>query len=161
MAMQTITGEPVQSIHPGAYGPGSGKGLVVTKSTKKSASFKIRPGAPTGVKVELKGAAMYSFLESLVDFVLPRLKTFPGIPLPAASHPRQSTSSMGGVVSFGLPVEAMGLWPQVEINLDAYSKSFGMNIYVVTNAKGRGAQDRARVLLSGFGLPFVKRGTSV
>lgn len=158
MAFQTITGEPPQGLHPGPYGPGSGQGLIITRSSKGSASFKIRAGAPTGVKVELKGEAMYSFLETLVDFVLPRLKTFSGIPLPAASHPRQSPSSTSGVVAFGLPPEAMGLFPQVEINLDAYSKSFGMNIGCITNAKGRGAQDQARALLSGWGLPFVKRG---
>ncbi|GAA5946463.1 hypothetical protein JCM3775_003685 [Rhodotorula graminis] len=157
MAFQAITGEPLQSKHPGAYGPGSGKGIVVTKSTKKSASFKIRAGAPTGVKVELKGEQMYTFLESVVDFVLPRLKTFNGIPLPAASHPRQSMSSTSGVVAFGLPPEAMGLFPQVEVNLDQYPRAYGMNIFCVTSAKGRGAQDQARALLSGMGLPFVKR----
>jgi len=157
MAFEAITGEPPQSKHPGPYGPGSGQGLVITRSTKKSASFKIRAGAPTGVKVELKGQPMFTFLETLVDFVLPRLKTFQGIPLPPASQPRQSTSATSGVVSFGLPPEAMGLFPQVEINLDQYPKTFGMNIFCKTTAKGRGAQDQARALLSGVGLPFVKR----
>ncbi|GAA5838195.1 hypothetical protein JCM11251_004734 [Rhodosporidiobolus azoricus] len=157
MAFQAITGEPPQTKTPGPYGPGSGQGLVVTRSTKKSASFKIRAGAPTGVKVELKGEPMYNFLETLVDFVLPRLKTFNGIPLPPASHPRQSMSSTSGVVSFGLPPEAMGLFPQIEVNLDQYPKTFGMNIFCITSAKGRGAQDQARALLSGTGLPFVKR----
>ncbi|BGP20967.1 hypothetical protein JCM10213_003361 [Rhodosporidiobolus nylandii] len=157
MAFQAITGEPPQSKTPGPYGPGSGQGLVITRSTKKSASFKIRAGAPTGVKVELKGEPMYTFLENLVDFVLPRLKTFNGIPLPPASHPRQSMSSTSGVVSFGLPPEAMGLFPQIEVNLDQYPKAFGMNIFCITSAKGRGAQDQARALLSGVGLPFVKR----
>ncbi|GAA5935739.1 mitochondrial 54S ribosomal protein uL5m MRPL7 [Sporobolomyces koalae] len=157
MAFEAVTGEPPQSKHPGPYGPGSGQGLVITRSTKKSASFKIRAGAPTGVKVELRGQPMYAFLESLVDFVLPRLKTFNGIPLPPASQPRQSTSATSGVVSFGLPPEAMGLFPQIEINLDQYPKTFGMNIFCITSAKGRGAQDQARALLSGAGLPFVKR----
>ncbi|GAA5889904.1 hypothetical protein JCM6882_004361 [Rhodosporidiobolus microsporus] len=157
MAFQAITGEPPQTKTPGPYGPGSGQGLVITRSTKKSASFKIRAGAPTGVKVELKGEPMYNFLETLSDFVLPRLKTFNGIPLPPASHPRQSMSSTSGVVSFGLPPEAMGLFPQIEVNLDQYPKTFGMNIFCITSAKGRGAQDQARALLSGVGLPFVKR----
>lgn len=157
MAFQAMTGEPPQSKHPGPYGPGSGRGLVVTRSSKKSASFKIRPGAPTGVKVELRGAPMYDFLETLVEFVLPRLKTFSGIPLPPASHPRQSPSSTAGVVAFGLPPEAMGLFPQLEVNLDQYPRTFGFNIFFITSAKGRGAQDQARALLSGLALPFVKR----
>ncbi|GAA5988711.1 hypothetical protein JCM10908_003687 [Rhodotorula pacifica] len=157
MAFQAITGEPPQVKTPGPYGPGSSQGIQVTQSTKKSASFKIRAGMPSGVKVELRGEPMYAFLETVVDFVLPRLKTFSGIPLPPASHPRQSPSSTSGVVSFGLPPEAMGLFPQIEVNLDQYPRSFGMNIFCVTNAKGRGAQDQARALMSGVGLPFVKR----
>ncbi|GAA5878644.1 hypothetical protein JCM3774_000437 [Rhodotorula dairenensis] len=157
MAFQAITGEPPQVKTPGPYGPGSSQGIQVTQSTKKSASFKIRAGMPSGVKVELRGEPMYAFLETVVDFVLPRLKTFSGIPLPPASHPRQSPSSTSGVVSFGLPPEAMGLFPQIEVNLDQYPRAFGMNIFCVTNTKGRGAQDQARALLSGVGLPFVKR----
>lgn len=157
MAFHAITGEAPQSPHPGPYGPGSGRGLVITHSSKKSSSFKIRPGAPTGVKVELRGEAMYDFLETLTEFVLPRLKTFSGIPLPSTSHPRQSTSSTSGVVAFGLPPEAMGLWPQIEVNLDQYPKTYGVNIHCITSARGRGAQDRARALLSGLALPFVKR----
>ncbi|KAL8286326.1 hypothetical protein RQP46_004814 [Phenoliferia psychrophenolica] len=157
MAFQAITGEAPQSKHPGPYGPGSGRGLVITRSSKKSSSFKIRPGAPTGVKVELRGPPMYDFLESLVEFVLPRLKTFSGIPLPPPSHPRQSPSSTSGVVAFGLPAEAMALFPQIEVNLDQYPKTFGFNIFFITSAKGRGAQDQARALLSGMSLPFIKR----
>lgn len=167
LAFQTITGEPMQTLHPTdtTYGPGSGRGLVITKSTKKSASFKIRPGAATGIKITLKGPLMYAFLENLLEFVLPRLKTFGGIKLPALSHPKQSTSSMGGVVSFGLPFEAIGLFPMMEINLDQYvgmggasgTRLGGFNVHCLTSAKGRGAQDQARMLLSGFGLPFVKR----
>lgn len=156
-AFQSITGEVPQSRHPGPYGPGSGRGLVITRSSKKSASFKIRAGAPTGVKVELRGEPMYALLETLIEFVLPRLKTFNGIPLPSSSAPQQSTSATSGVVSFGLPPEAMGLWPQIEANLDLYPKTFGMNLFLVTSAKGRGAQDQARALCSGLGVPFVKR----
>ncbi|KAI5477196.1 hypothetical protein MNV49_006640 [Pseudohyphozyma bogoriensis] len=157
MAYQAITGQPPQSRHPGPYGAGTDQGIVVTRSTRKSASFKIRPGAPTGVKIELKGEPMYAFLDTLTTFVLPRLKSFNGIPLPPASHPKQSPSSMSGVISFGLPNEAMGLFPQIETALDQYPRAFGMNIYLKTNLKGRGAQEKSRALLSGLGVPFVKR----
>ncbi|KAK4048904.1 54S ribosomal protein L7, mitochondrial [Microbotryomycetes sp. JL201] len=156
MAFETITGEPTQSRHPGPYGPGSGRGIVVTRSTKKSASFKIRGGMPTGAKVELQGPAMYHFLETLVDFVLPRLKTFNGVLLPPPSQPRQSTSATSGVVSFGFGPEAMALFPQIESSLDQY-KLFGFNVFCITSAKGRRAQDQARALMSGLGVPFVKR----
>ncbi|KAK4053339.1 54S ribosomal protein L7, mitochondrial [Microbotryomycetes sp. JL221] len=156
MAFETITGEPSQSKHPGPYGPGSGRGIVVTRSTKRSASFKIRGGMPTGCKVELRGPEMFEFLQILIDFVLPRLKTFNGVSLPSISHPKQSSSSTSGVVSFGFGPEAMSLFPQIESNLDQF-KLFGFNVFCITSAKGRRAQDQARALMSGLGLPFVKR----
>jgi large subunit ribosomal protein L5 len=51
----------------------------------------------------------------------------------------------------------MGFFPQIEVNLDAYPKTYGMHIHFITNAKGVGAQERARQLLSGFQIPFVRR----
>ncbi len=112
---------------------------------------------PVAVKVEMKGEAMYDFLESLVDFVLPRLREFPGVPLPPNSASKTSPSAVAGVVSFGLPPLAMGLFPQVEANLDAYPKLHGFHMHFKTNVKGRDAQEHARALLSGFRIPFHRR----
>lgn len=157
MALQAITGEPPAVKQPGPYGPGTAQGLQVTRSTRKSSSFKIRAGFPTGVKVSLRGPAMYTFLETLVDVVLPRFKSFNGVLLPAPTSPRQSGAAMAGVVSFGLPPEAMGLFPEIEANSDQYPRLFGFNVQCITTARGRGAQDQARALLSGFNLPFIRR----
>jgi large subunit ribosomal protein L5 len=109
-----------------------------------------------GVKVDLKGPKMYEFLGTLVDFVLPRLREFPGLVLPAQSSLLTSPSAATGVVSFGLEPMAMGLFPQLEFNLDAYPKSYGFHIHFITTAKGEGAQNRAAALLSGFQIPFVR-----
>ena len=53
----------------------------------------------------------------------------------------RTPSGVSGVVSFGLPPEAMGLFPQIEVNLDSYPKSYGMHIHFITNATG-GHSDR-------------------
>ncbi|THH07588.1 hypothetical protein EW146_g9268, partial [Bondarzewia mesenterica] len=116
-----------------------------------------RPGLPLGVKVEMKGPKMYEFLGTLTEFVLPRLREFPGIIMPAASQTMHSPSGVSGVVSFGLPPEAMGHFPQIEVNLDAYPKTYGMHIHFITNATGEGAQNKARKLLSGFQIPFTRK----
>jgi len=150
LAYSAISGETLAT-------PTSPTGITITHSSRASASFKIRPGQPTGCKLELRGQPMYALLDTLQTFVLPRLKTFTGIPLPPASTPPQSPSSNSGVVAFGLPPEAMALWPQIEANLDQYPRMYGMNLFFRTTAKGRGAQNQARALLSGLGLPFVKR----
>ncbi|KAF7297551.1 60S ribosomal protein L7 [Mycena kentingensis (nom. inval.)] len=124
---------------------------------KKSVGGWIRPNVPVGVKVELKGAPMYEFLGQLVEFVLPRLKDFPGVKLPPPGVSQNTPSAVSGVVSFGLDPGAMGFFPQIEVNLDAYPKMYGMHIHFVTNATGVGAENRARALLSAFQLPFVRR----
>ncbi|KAJ7920780.1 ribosomal protein L5 domain-containing protein [Mycena leptocephala] len=65
---------------------------------------------------------------------------------------------MGQLVEFHwLPPQAMAFFPQIEVNVDAYPKPYGMHIHFVTNATGVGAENRARALLSGFQLPFTRR----
>lgn len=113
---------------------------------------------PVGVKVELKGQAMYDFVQSLVDFVLPRIRDYPGILLPPSGANKLSTSAVSGVVAFGLEPAAMALFPQISVNLDNYPRMHGFHIQVLTNCKGKDAQMRARTLLSGLGLPFARRG---
>lgn len=151
MAMRALTGESYK-----AGGRHAVEGIQIVRG-KKSVGGWIRPGVPVGVKVDLKGPAMYDFLGTLVEFVLPRLRDFPGVVMPPSSSSVNSPSSVSGVVSFGLPPNAMGFFPQIEINLDAYPKPYGMHIHFVTNATGLGAQNRARALVSGFQIPFVRK----
>ncbi|KAF9468661.1 ribosomal protein L5 domain-containing protein [Collybia nuda] len=151
MAMRALTGESYK-----AGGRHAVDGIQIVRG-KKSVGGWIRPGIPVGVKVDLKGPAMYDFLGTLVEFVLPRLRDFPGVIMPPSSSSVNSPSSVSGVVSFGLPPSAMGFFPQIEVNLDAYPKPYGMHIHFVTNATGLGAQNRARALVSGFQIPFVRK----
>ena len=151
MAFRAISGETENG---GGWKSSNGVQLV---RGKKNVSGWVRPGLPTGVKVELKGEKMYEFLGSLVQFVLPRLREFEGVKLPPASANLATPAGVSGVVSMGLPPEAMGFFPQIEVNQDAYPKMYGMHIHFVTNAEGAGAQNKARSLLSGFQLPFARR----
>ncbi|KAL0960992.1 hypothetical protein HGRIS_005987 [Hohenbuehelia grisea] len=151
MAIRALTGETYKG-----GGRHTSEGIQIVRA-KKSVGGWIRPGVPVGIKVDLKGPAMYDFLGTLVDFVLPRLRDFPGVVLPPQSSSVNSPSAVSGVVSFGLPPAAMGFFPQIEVNLDSYPKSYGMHIHFVTNATGLGAQNRARALLSGFQVPFVRK----
>ncbi|WFC96693.1 54S ribosomal protein L7, mitochondrial [Malassezia brasiliensis] len=134
--------------------------VQVLRAKKGVASFKLRPGMPVGAQAVLYGDAAYQFIEVLTTFVLPRLRGFAGLPLPPASQPLLSPAAVSGVVSFGMGPEALPLFPQVEVNLDQYpGRRHGMQIDCVTNQRGRRATERARTLLSGLGLPFVRRGT--
>ncbi|KAK2465311.1 hypothetical protein APHAL10511_002665 [Amanita phalloides] len=151
MALRTLTGESCK-----AGGRHAVDGVQIVRG-KKAVGGWIRPGVPVGVKVDLKGQSMYDFLNTLIEFVLPRMRDFNGVVLPPPSSSVNSPSAVSGVVSFGLPPSAMGLFPQIEVNLDSYPKSYGMHIHFVTNASGLGAQNRARALVSGFQIPFLRR----
>jgi large subunit ribosomal protein L5 len=152
MAFRAISGE----THLGGGRAGS-SGVQILSSKSGAAAFKLRAGMPVAVKVELKGDAMYTFIQSLVDFVLPRIRDFPGFPLSPSSASKKSPSATGGVVALGLPPAAMALFPQIEANLDAYPRTHGMHMQFLTSAKGDRAQDKARALLSGFRIPFARR----
>lgn len=151
MAFRAISGETEQG---GGWMSSSGVQLV---RGKKNVSGWVRPGLPIGVKVEIKGEKMYEFLGTLVQFVLPRLREFEGVVLPPASVNLATPAGVSGVVSMGLPPDAMGFFPQIEVNQDMYPRMYGMHIHFVTNAEGAGAQNKARALLSGFQLPFARR----
>ncbi|KAJ3486984.1 hypothetical protein NLI96_g3856 [Meripilus lineatus] len=151
MAFRAISGE---SQHSG--GRRTTEGVQIVRGRKAVGGW-VRPGIPLGVKVDLKGPNMYDFIGTLVEFVLPRLREFPGLVMPAPSANPNTPSAASGVVSFGLPPEAMALFPQIEVNLDAYPKTYGMHIHFVTSAEGVGAQNRARTLLSGFQIPFSRK----
>ncbi len=130
------------------------EGVQIVKSKKGAAAFKLRAGMPVAVKVTLKGEKMYTFLQTLLEFVLPRIRILPVLPLPSPSSNTASPSALSGVVSFGFGPEAMALFPQIEGNLEAYGRLGGFHVYVETGGRGRGAQDGGRRLLSGFRVPF-------
>jgi large subunit ribosomal protein L5 len=151
-AFKALSGE-----NPGAGGRESSEGVQIVTGKKTVHRWRLRPGIPVGVKVDIKGPKMYDFIGTLVEFVFPRLREFPGIVMPPASLSMATPSGVSGVVSFGLPPEAMGLFPQIEINMDMYPKSSGMHIHFVTSAEGVGAQNRARALVSGFQIPLARK----
>ncbi|KAJ6584531.1 60s ribosomal protein l7 [Mycena capillaripes] len=151
MALRALSGETEKSL-----GRHAVSGVQIVRG-KKSVGGWIRPNIPVGAKVELKGAPMYDFLAQLVELVLPRLKDFPGVLLPPPAASNHSPSAVSGVVSIGLAPQAMAFFPQIEVNVDAYPRTYGMHIHFVTNATGVGAENRARALLSGFQLPFTRR----
>ncbi|OCF44476.1 50S small subunit ribosomal protein L7 [Kwoniella heveanensis CBS 569] len=152
MAMRAISGET-----PNGGGRKGSNGVEVIVAKKSAAAWKLRAGMPVSVKVELKGEAMYDFIQSLVDFVLPRLRDFPGIPLPPASTPKNAPSSLAGIVSFGFSPTAMSFFPQIEANTDAYPRLHGFHVYFKTSLRGENAHEHARALVSGFRIPFHRR----
>lgn len=131
--LRAITGLNPLGSHADPTAGTNGRGHIeIIKAKSGVASFKLRPGMPVGVKAVLPPPVAHEFLEVLVTFVLPRLRSFAGVPLPPVSQPHMSPAALSGVVSFGLGPEAMALFPQVEVNFDQYpNRGVGFQVSAV------------------------------
>jgi large subunit ribosomal protein L5 len=114
---------------------------VITKAKKSISNFKLRQGMPIGLKVTLRGARMYTFLEKLVHVALPRIRDFRGI----------NPNSFDGRGNYNLGIKEQLVFP--EITYDMVDQVRGMDITIVTTAKN---DEEARALLEGLGFPFRK-----
>ncbi len=119
----------------------AGQKPVITQARKSVANFKIREGMNVGVKVTLRGARMYDFLDKLISIVLPRVRDFKGVP----------TKSFDGRGSYAMGVKEQLIFP--EISYEQVEKTRGMDICIVTTAK---TDEEARELLTLLGMPFAR-----
>lgn len=119
----------------------SGQKPIITKSKKSIANFKLREGLPIGVKVTLRGPAMYHFFYKLVSIVLPAIRDFRGV-----------SSKMDGHGNYTLGIVDHTIFP--EVTIDSIKRTMGMDITFVTSAK---TDDEARELLRLLGMPFRKK----
>lgn len=117
----------------------TGQKPVVTRAKKSIATFKLREGNPIGVKVTLRGAKMWDFLERLVRVALPRTRDFRGVPRDA----------FDGRGNYTLGLKEQLIFP--EIDYDKIDKVRGMEITIVTSAP---SDQEARRLLALMGMPF-------
>ena len=117
----------------------SGQKPVRTKAKKSVANFKVREGMETGLKVTLRGARMYEFLDRLITLAIPRVKDFRGL--------SPTGFDKGGNYNFGFNEQTV--FPEVDAAAVTFQQ--GMNITIVTTAK---SPDEGRELLKGFGFPF-------
>ena len=101
----------------------TGQKAIITMAKKSVAGFKAREGAPSGIKVTLRGASMYNFFDKLVSIALPRVKDFRGTP-------RKGFDGRGNY-NFGLEEQLM--FP--EVVYDKIIKTHGMNITIVTSTE--------------------------
>ena len=118
----------------------TGQKAVATISKKDISNFKLRKKMPIGVRVTLRGANMYEFLERLVRVALPRIRDFKGI-----------DNKLDGRGNYTLGITEQIIFP--EINIDSITRLLGMNITFVTTAK---TDEEGYALLKEFGLPFKK-----
>ncbi|MGF1604990.1 MAG: 50S ribosomal protein L5 [Rhodothalassiaceae bacterium] len=120
----------------------TGQKPVVTRAKKSVAGFKLREGMPIGVKVTLRRARMYEFLDRLITIALPRVRDFRGV----------NPKSFDGRGNYAMGLKEQIVFP--EIAYDKVEQVRGMDIIIATTAP---TDDEARALLSGFQMPFRKQ----
>jgi len=123
----------------------AGQHVVVTRSRKSIAAFRLRTGMPIGLMVTLRGDRMYDFYDKLVNAVLPRMHEFQGV----------SADSFDGRGNYTLGFKEQILFPEIEY--DKIDKVRGLQISIITTA--RNDEDGKR-LLELMGMPFARDGES-
>ncbi len=118
----------------------AGQAAQVRRAKKSISNFKLREGMPIGVRVTLRGAKMYEFMERFICIACPRIRDFQGF-----------NASFDGQGNLNLGIKEHYIFP--EIDVEKSPKAHGMNITFVTTA----ADDKSgRMLMDYMGLPFRK-----
>jgi large subunit ribosomal protein L5 len=117
----------------------AGQKVVITKSKKAIAQFKIRENLAIGAKVTLRKTRMYEFLDRLITIALPRVRDFRGL----------SEKSFDGRGNYAMGIKEHLIFP--EIDYDKIDRVWGMDIIICTSAN---TDDEARALIDAFNFPF-------
>ncbi|MGR3723126.1 50S ribosomal protein L5 [Abyssibius alkaniclasticus] len=118
----------------------AGQKPVVTKARKSIAGFKVREDMPLGVKVTLRGARMYEFLDRLINIAMPRIRDFRGV----------KGNAFDGRGNYAMGLKEHLVFP--EIDFDKVEDMRGMDIVMATTAK---TDAEAKALLKQFNMPFI------
>jgi large subunit ribosomal protein L5 len=117
----------------------TGQRPIITRARKSIATFKLREGNAVGIKVTLRGARMWDFLDRLINVALPRQRDFRGI----------SPDAFDGRGNYSLGLREQLAFP--EIDYDNIDKIRGMEVTIVTTAQ---TDPEGFHLLRHLGMPF-------
>jgi large subunit ribosomal protein L5 len=117
----------------------AGQKVVITKSRKAIAQFKIRENLAIGAKVTLRKTRMYEFLDRLITIALPRVRDFRGM----------TDRSFDGNGNYAMGIKEHIVFP--EIDYDKIDRVWGMDIVICTSAR---SDEEARALIEAFNFPF-------
>ena len=117
----------------------AGQKPSVRRSKKAISNFKLRAGVPVGCSVTLRRDRMYEFLDRFLNFAIPRIRDFRGVP----------ADSFDGRGNYTLGIKEQIIFP--EIDYDKIDRIRGLDVTIVTTAK---TDEEAFEMLKRFGMPF-------
>ena len=118
-----------------------GQQPIVTLAKTSISNFKLRQGMKVGLKVTLRGARMWEFLDRLVTLAIPRVKDFRGL----------NPGGFDGRGNYNMGLSEQTVFPEVDPTTVTFTQ--GMNIAMQTTARN---DEQARALLTRLGMPFKK-----
>lgn len=119
----------------------TGQQPAIRAAKKSVATFKIREGDLSGFQVTMRGERMQSFVDKLINIVLPRVKDFRGI----------KTSAIDDMGNITIGLREHTVFPETA---DEDAKDvFGLAITIGTSAKNK---KEAEAFLRHLGLPLQK-----
>lgn len=116
-----------------------GQKPVVTRARKSVSQFKVREGWPVGIKVTLRGARMWEFLDRLINLATPRIRDFRGL----------DPKGFDGRGNYNMGLAEQSVFPEIDASQITYQQ--GMNVTVCTSARN---DTEAFELLRRLGMPF-------
>ena len=120
----------------------TGQRPCLTKSKRAISNFKLREDIPIGVRVTLRRARMYEFLDRFINITSPRIRDFRGF----------SDKGFDGRGNFNVGVKEQIIF--IEIDVDKINKITGLDINFVIRSN---SDEESYALMKEFGFPFTKR----
>ena len=117
----------------------TGQKPMVRRAKRAISNFKLREGVPVGCAVTLRRERMFEFLDRLINFALPQVRDFRGIP----------SRGFDGRGNYNMGLREQIIFP--EIDYDKVNDLRGMNVTFVTSTNDN---EHAKELLRLFGMPF-------
>ncbi|RHZ37662.1 50S ribosomal protein L5 [endosymbiont GvMRE of Glomus versiforme] len=123
---------------------GQGQKPVRTQAKKSIVSFKLREGMVIGCKLTLRKKRAWQFLFNLINFSLPQIKNFRGLPSKSFDHQG----------NYNLGINDLNIFP--ETNYDLTFKNQGCQITIVFTSK---SAEENKYFLELLQFPFQKSKT--
>lgn len=119
----------------------TGQKPTTTLAKHSISAFKVRRGQAVGLKVTLRGARAYNFLEKLFKIALPRLRDFRGL----------STKNFDDAGNYTLGLKESTIFPEIATIPQDLAR--GLEITIVVNSQNL---EKSKRLLELLGVPFAK-----
>ena len=117
----------------------AGQRPVITRAKRSVSNFKLREGMPVGLKVTLRRARMYEFLDRMISLAIPRVRDFRGL----------NPSAFDGRGNYNMGFVEQTVFPEIDPTTVTFTQ--GMNVAIRTTAA---SDAEAHELLSLLGMPF-------